>query len=223
MISHPHRAIFFHVGKTAGSSVERMFVAPLPDPLVCDRERLFGLDRSLGIYLQHATCATVMRLVDPDVFDRYFKFTIVRNPYARLYSAYRYNLTHYAALYGSFGDFIRRLPEIAADSMRLRGSHLIPQTHYVEVDGRRVVDYVGRFEEISAVAGYLNDRLSSLAPLVEPLVPQQPAGPFDYPALYDDEMVAVMQSVYRDDFEMFGYPDTPAADAPLDHQPAGTG
>jgi hypothetical protein len=219
MISHPHRAIFFHVGKTAGRSVERMFVEALPDPLVADRDRLFGLDAELGIYLQHATCATVMRLVGRQVFDGYFKFAIVRNPYTRLYSAYRYNFDHYSTLYGSFGDFIRLLPEVAVDSARLLGSHLIPQTHYVEVDGRQVVDYVGRFEEIGAVAAYLNERLSRLAPLVRPLVPQQPAGPFDYPALYDDEMVRIMQSVYRSDFDMFGYPDTPAAD-PL---PAGTG
>lgn len=68
MISHRHRSIFFHVGRTAGTSIETMFLDKLPNALVADRELLFGYDKQLKIYLQHASWQTVRELIDSEIF-----------------------------------------------------------------------------------------------------------------------------------------------------------
>lgn len=44
---------------------------------------MFGYDHQEGIYLQHASAESIKRLVGDEVFSRYYKFTIVRNPYVR--------------------------------------------------------------------------------------------------------------------------------------------
>lgn len=209
VISHPHRALFFHVGKTAGSSIEAMFVPAHPDPMVSDRALLYGLDKQLNIYLQHASCATVIKLIGEETFDEYFKFTIVRNPFSRIYSVYHYSIGYYSNLYGSFNGFLRQLPRLSVDRWQLPGSHLISQIHYTHLSGRQVVDYIGKFEEIATVADYLNARLSMFAPLARQLVPLRATEQLKYCELFDDEAISIMRSVYRQDFDIFGYADAP--------------
>jgi Sulfotransferase family len=212
MIFHDQKAIFFHVGKAGGTAVEYMLMPNHQlDPMVANTHLLFGLDRQLGIYLQHASCKLTQEIVGADIFEEYFKFTIVRNPYTRMVSAYYYLYEFHRNRYGSFRDYILALPSQINDPVLLRGSHVISQSHYTHIDGRQSVDYIGRFEQLDLAAMEISNNLSLSAQLPRvkfPRVAQRPAG--DGWELYDEDTIAVIQEVYALDFELYGYPKVPA-------------
>ena len=79
-------------------------------------------------------------------FDAAFRFSFVRNPWARLVSEFRYRNHH---LRMSFREFVERgwPPPSMSDEYR----HLVPQSDFLyDGDGRCLVDFVGRFESLQA-------------------------------------------------------------------------
>ena len=121
MIFRNHNAIFFHVGKTAGNSVERMLVPVAFHPTKSIPKLLYGWDPKERIYLQHASCATVRRLVGEAVFDACFKFTVVRNPYTRILSVYSYNFRRKERRFKKFKAYVHALPRMCASPKALAG------------------------------------------------------------------------------------------------------
>jgi len=212
MIFHRYKAIFFHVGKTAGTSIEQMIAPGQRDPYLTNRHDMYGFDEKLNIYLHHATCRTTHDIVDADIFADYFKFAIVRNPYTRMISAYYYLYEQNRELYGEFKDFIMALPALASHVEKLRGSHTISQLHYTHIDGAQVVDYVGRFEDLETCVREINSQLGIDAALPKVNTARHPGYPAgDKRAAYDDAMVQVMQDVFRGDFDEYGYDPAPPA------------
>ena len=110
MIFHPYRCIFFHIGKAAGTSIERTFDPRHRDFRVPNRETFFGYDKQEKLYLQHATPAFMQQHVHADIFDRYFKFSVVRNPFSRLVSVYNYS-RGYRKKYRDFEHYVLSLKQ----------------------------------------------------------------------------------------------------------------
>ena len=76
-ISDLYRCMFIHIPKAAGSSIE------LSSIFQDQRDKT-------GEYVGGHKTAMEYRRLYPDKFNKYFKFTFVRNPYSRLVSAYFY-------------------------------------------------------------------------------------------------------------------------------------
>lgn len=150
MISHKHKVIFVHVPKTAGQSVEQAFL----DDLGLDWNQRRGLllrpnsDPAKGpVRLAHLYADEYVRLghIGQAEFDSYYKFAVVRNPYERLLSEYRYRTFRQT---GPFWWFLRR-PWHSEFSDQVR--HMVPQTRYLlNADGKCLVDRIVRFENIEA-------------------------------------------------------------------------
>lgn len=210
MIFHKHRVVFLHVAKTAGTAIENYFMPQQRDPAVANRDILFGLDKELGIDLQHATLATVRQLTSREIFEGYYKFSIVRNPFQRLVSAYNYRIKSYLPRFGSFEAFIRHLPEGIGEARARRGDHITPQVRHTHEDGRQAVDLIGRFEQLDTAMIVLAKRLGlsepiSLAGKPPPNLHPQKASMDSY----NDDLIAIIQNVYREDFDLLGYDDVP--------------
>lgn len=161
MIDRKHDAIFVHVPKTGGQSVEKVFLernglawedrAPLllrknDDPAV-GPERLAHITAAEYVSLGHVT---------PDEFARMFKFAFVRNPWSRLVSAYLYrDLEHEL----SFADFVERFLAYD-DTFANDARHAMPQAEFLyDADDRLLVDYVGRFERLGADFAEATERM----------------------------------------------------------------
>ena len=82
--------------------------------------------------------------ISQEEFSRLFKFSFVRNPWARILSEYRYR--NYFQ-HRSFRDFVlNRMPQPGWDD---KYRHVMPQYDMLHDDnGKLLVDFVGRFESL---------------------------------------------------------------------------
>lgn len=228
MICHLTKCVFIHIPKTAGQSIEHVFLenAGLDwesrEPMLlrentCSRVGPPRLSHLLGSeYVKY-------RYLSQELFDNYFKFAIVRDPWARTASFYHY--MGYANKM-SFKKFVRLLPAEMESNKRW---FIRPQADYVySKNGELLVDYVGRFEalqnSLDVVLGRLNIPLQHL-PHINKIntkkrnslriacrklertlkLHKAPEKYKDYSHYYDSETIELVSSVYKADIEKFGY------------------
>ncbi len=148
MISHQHKTIFVHVPKTAGQSIEQVFVDDL-GLTWDDREVLnlrFNADRAIGPQrLAHLYADEYVRCghIERDLWNSYFKFAVVRNPYDRILSEFRYRRFRKT---GPLFWFLRKQHQ---DEYLDIARHVVPQSRYLFDDnGTCLVDEIIKFEEL---------------------------------------------------------------------------
>jgi hypothetical protein len=216
LISHRHRFIFIHLWKTAGTSVRRAL-----DPYVEGRwrRRVAGVTRRLGLPFPrtdpiHLAAPEVRERVGPEVYDRYFAFGFVRNPWDWQVSLYHWTLAHpehfqhdFVRQLGGFDPYIR---------WRVEKEVRLEQTFFADAEGRLLVDYVGRIETLQ------DDFAEICRSIGLPAVTLPHANasrPRDYRTFYTDETRELVAQTFADDIALFRYDfDGPAAPGPLRFQ-----
>lgn len=192
--------MFIHIPKTAGVSV---YTA------------LYGKD-SFG----HAALSEFINVVNRDEVDSIPRACIVRNPYIRLYSGYKY-LRHGGRGYpgdlrkqemlrphDTFEKFVK---EYLASGVALEIEHFKPQIHWVaDSSGEPCVDYVGRFETLKESFNEMVELFGiKAAPLPElntsPDRLKKPREEDSILRVFDGDMISVANRFYKDDFLYFDY------------------
>ena len=201
--------LFVHIPKTGGQSIAhallrhlgldweqraRFLMRPNDDP-ARGPERLAHLTASEYVEFGY---------LSQSEFDSLFKFSIVRNPWDRLVSEYRYR--GYAERQ-DFRTFVREgLPAPGwGDPYR----HILPQRDFLfGAGGQLLVDRVLRFEQLAEEADELLAQLG-LEDRSLPWVNASGSGTPDavppYADYYDDESRALVAELYHADIEAFAY------------------
>lgn len=184
-ISDAHRAAFVHIQKTGGTAIRHAILARMAD---CRREG--------------AKHGTVRQL--PALDDDFFIFTVVRNPYRRLASMYRFR----RICDQKGGLFVRRFPTLSTllEHMIARwrsGDGVFPVCQAEFIDGRVSVYRFERFGEVV-------DGIASQVGL-DPTPPRRDAGvnyfgDYDWREELDRRAVEIINDECREDFRLFGYP-----------------
>lgn len=222
MISHEHGCIFIHVPKAGGTSIERAFghfadydgrgrqdhrsmrmIEPLPvqpSPYL-DRCNLRELLRRLRHRTRRMPNPRNKRTVSRAEFARYFKFTVVRNPWARAFSWYRNVLrdeTHRRE-YGVTADI-----DLETFLQRFAGRGMLrPQTHWLKsFDGSISLDLIARFEDLHE--DFERVRAAVYLP-AGPLPYEIPGDGEDYREHYGSGARGLVAEVYAEEIEFFGY------------------
>jgi len=147
MISHKYKCIFVHIPKVAGQSIESFFIekhgltwnnrAPLL--LRVNENPELGPPRlahlNLYKYLEY-------QYISQDLFDKYYKFSFVRNPWARTVSFYNYGLFYKKMTFKSFVTTV--LPELIQSG----NFFYQPQYDFLYKDNFTDINFVGRFENL---------------------------------------------------------------------------
>ena len=182
--------MFVHIPKCAGTSV---------------RQSLFG--RNGG----HRPLEIFRTMVPREMFDQSFKFTFVRNPWDRLVSAFfflkkselernrrfaRRNLSAYS----DFDTFVRQW--LTRKSI-WRFTHFLPQYHFICIDKRLGVDFVGFYENLAEDFAIVAKKINRPTVLRE----ENRLGgrSTDYRQYYNDETRDIVAEVYAEDITLLGY------------------
>ena len=227
MICKPFNSIFVHIPKAAGRSIEQFFMNKLGLSRDNDDDRKELLltdndDPTKGTEkLSHLSALEYLKCgyVSKQQFDSYFKFSFVRNPWARLVSEYRYRnfLSH-----KSFKDFV--LNKLPAPNWDDKYRHVMPQSEMLcDKSGRLLVDFVGKFERLQQDFNEVCERLEivdSQLPHVNSsnkksrelrrklrnvLHGNQEGELISYVDFYDTETREFVANLYKSDIGLFNY------------------
>jgi hypothetical protein len=146
----------------------------------------------------------------------YYRFSFVRNPYARLVSAYEYlrrgghpawpkNQTFGDEVIGAYENFQSFVVEwLRPEKTQWPLPHFYPQTHFLVLDDQLAVDFLGHVETIETDFAAVCRHLDKDADL-----PKMNATPDARPPLGayygSDVVIKRVQEVYQSDFERLGY------------------
>lgn len=150
--------------------------------------------------------------VDREFDKRAFKFAFVRNPYDRAISLYVY-LARGRHVSGSFKDFLRTVAHGVhrVGLYNRRGlSQCNPQVHWlIGPDGQWLVDRLFRTERFDSEVGALGREIGARPVILHENVSKRPG--WVASAYGDDESVALVREIYREDFAALGYSEDPHA------------
>lgn len=149
MISHKYKSIFVHIPKTAGQSISDVFLrlsgfnwGTCDQLLIMDNN-----DPAKGpARLTHLTASEYVSYgyVTKKEFNTYFKFSFVRNPWARIVSEYKFRQFPRECDFKTF--LFKRFPKPGWGD---EYTHVLPQYDFLyDSNGVKLVDFIGKYETL---------------------------------------------------------------------------
>jgi len=200
-IRHDWEFAFIHIPKTAGRSIEKA-LGELPERPFAGRRATRAFPHTKGVELK--------RMTGEDVWERYFSFAFVRNPWDLMVSSYHWWL-HKAGKFenrraqqravlglGSFEAFMHsKFGRLMINECP--GSML----DWVQDEtGALMVDFLGRFETLDRDWSTICQRLG--APY-RPLPHENRIARAPYREFYNEETRAIVAERFHKEIELFGY------------------
>lgn len=206
MICHPLKTIFIHIPKTGGQSIERVLLdrlgLPREDPSLCLGD---NIDLTRGPEKQaHMFASEYVKFgcINQSLFDKYLKFAVVRNPFDRLVSEYKFHLDKLGGI--SFREYLlEKWPTAGRRDLR---RHIEPQVNFLLTEHSEcwLVDHVFRFEQLQQeLPRFFRDQLGFEAelPHINKSVDERPTREF-----YDEQTANFVRWFYAKDFHVFDFP-----------------
>ena len=181
MVCHEYKAIQLHIGKTGGTSIERAFGFRRKDMRKDEK---------------HWRPRQIIAAEGKEVWEQYFKFSFVRNPWDRLVSKFFFER-----------DIIKRLsPDVAFDEfvwlLLKKHGRWNSWNQLSWFEGRLAeFDFVGRFETLSEDFRYICTQIG--ADLVLPHKVQTKHE--HYSVYYDEKLRKKVEKMAKADIKAFGY------------------
>jgi len=215
MISNEHRCIFIHIPKTAGTSIEKKLgLFEKVDRDVQDHRTFRELEpygmAHLGSLLRPSDPFLLKRIRndlrnDPvptrDEFECFFKFSFVRNPWARAFSWYRNVMRddfHLKTLGLKNDCSLKKFLIESPNQWALR-----PQMFWLkDSKGRISLDFIGKFESLSEDFQFAAKKIG----LDDWELPHLIAGDSNsYTQAYDSETKKIVADKYAEEIDYFNY------------------
>lgn len=205
LISDRQKFIFLRVRKVASTSMRdilRPLCVPVPTGRLAhlkSRARL-EWDYHKYVFRAHDDILAARQRMPDELFERYFKFAFVRNPWARLVSEYEFLLKR--PKHGrhkrvknlkSFSDFIH---------MQIPRKDAYQSNVLCDNDGKLLMDFIGKLENVDKDWQTVCQRIG----IDEQLLPRKNVTQHvPYQDYYDADSAELVGRYWARDIEMFGY------------------
>ncbi len=189
MICKKRKFIFIDITKTAGSSI-RKALSGSPRP-----KRHHSIR---NIFESHKFCSTLTK----DQIENYYKFTIVRNPYDRIVSFWRYMRVIKNKLHNiSFEDFLLKIEDGEFSRRELCYTPMI--NWVIDNNDKIAVDFIGRFESLDKDFRKICEKINVKYRPLEKICSSGDREPCW--AYYNERTKNIVDNMYKKDFEIFNY------------------
>ena len=199
MIINSQKFIFVHIPKTGGTSIEKLF-----------DDSFYGWDEKHCLWKQHCSIHQMQSLYGIDI-DNYYKFSIVRNPWDRAVSDYKWwtrpdspffdflkstTLEDYLLIRNGY-EKINHLNDSSG-----RADHFYTQYSFIEIGGACAMDCIIKFENLQQDFDHFCDQIG---------IPQQKlphthkTNRKHYSEYYNQKTIDIVAEKYRKDIEYFDY------------------
>jgi len=208
LASYTHNFLFIHIGKAAGTSIQRALQPYAPaqthNPLKRYPVVLGPICRVAGLYRfvefrEHVKARTARRCLPPAVYAGLFKFAFVRNPWDALVSRYAYLLQTTEHPRHAFVKSMKDFAEYVQWEIR-RGKQ-IQHDWVADTTGRLIVDFIGHYENLHEDFAEACRRIGVRAELPRVNISSHR----DYRDYYTPATRDLVARAFARDIETFGY------------------
>lgn len=204
IISHQHQFIFFAVPKTGTHSIRQALRPHLGE---ADEEqaglfveRWFDQPQLREIGHGHVSVQQLKPILGDEVFDRYFKFAFVRNPWDRFVSYCAFISRKTGRFEHDPHSFMRAMVYSPPPLQQLLYQ---PQSELLcDERGQLAMDFVGRVESMERDHASICERLGVVAQPLEKVNSSEHRPYTDY---YNADLRQLIGHKYRRDIELFDY------------------
>jgi hypothetical protein len=208
VISKKNKVIFFHLPKNAGTSISNLLLknesyyfswVTLSKILrrFSKKDNFFfdNFQKKIHFFRSHETVKSIQNKISSKIFDNYFKFAIVRNPYSRFVSRYNYTKLVTKNKNIKFSEFVKEYVEL----------EMITDKQYkflLNNNGDIGVNKILKFENISKDINEIANRIS-----VNPnkLYKMNVSTHDNYKEYYDTETKNIVENFCKEDLNFFNY------------------
>ena len=203
ILSHSKKFIFVHLYKTGGTSIRRCLEKHDSAYKIHHWAKSKLTSKPVfnsPIAHKHATARTIRETVGAEVFDRYFSFCFVRNPWAWQVSLYHYVLKDHSHdqhdLFKSFQGFDEYL------AWRCDGNVQFQKDYLVDDQDKQIVEFVGRMENLDQDFQTICEKLRLDLPAL-PHLNQSVSK--NYRSFYNPQAEAMLAEAFKPDIDFLGY------------------
>lgn len=214
LVSHRNRFIYTKTVKTAGTSVESYFepycmpegewtFSPCREPHVSDAGIIGyrGSESSGKEWFNHMPAADIRDKVGNKIWNEYFKFCVIRNPFDKVVSHFFFLEKQRSAGPEDAGKLVERFRKWIAE-----GGFPIDRDKYL-IDGEICVDYFIRFEDLENGIRQVCERVK--VPFEPERLPKLKAGIRDSSIplsdFYNAETTQLIAKAYEFELDTLGY------------------
>jgi len=214
LISHRKKFIYTKTVKTAGTSVESYFekycmpegeweFSHHRDQYVSDTGIIGarGPDAGGSEWFNHMPAADIRDRVGRDVWDNYFKFCVIRNPFDKLVSMFFFRKEKGLLEVGDFGDPVEGFRKWIGKEVP------VPDRTQFTIDGTSCIDYFIRYEDLENGVSMVCDKLR--LPFQRESIPRLKTGIRDLSipveCFYSADLIQSVAKVYEFEIKEFGY------------------
>lgn len=187
----PTKFIFIHIPKTAGTSITRW------------------LDEDIITQNCHHTVRQYSEILQ-DQYPSFFKFAIVRNPWDRMLSLYKYYMSYdLVAVHKTYQHNLLKAPKkepFLTWLKKMDGHKFVGRTQLsflTDGDNNTNVDFVGKFENLEADLITISNKIQ--IPLPPTMFHELPTKHKHYRDEYDEETKNMVDIAFKDDIDHFDY------------------
>jgi len=214
LISYSHNFIFLHVAKVAGTSIRDALdgYTQLPEKFKIKRPPMQIDGKPNKLYtmwenaLSHATAQAVKKELTADVYNSFYKFAFVRNPWDWQVSMYHFILKQtdhvrhdLVKSMSGFDEYIEWV--ISEKNPYPRGATKYQKDMLIDKQGNLLVDYIGRYEMLNRDFDHVCQKLK----LDTSLPTLNQSHHRDYRSYYDAKTRRQVATSFCEDIEMFDY------------------
>lgn len=198
MISRDFKTIFVHIPKTAGTSVEAAFGK-------IQMEQKYFKEFGIGKHFS----ASKIKEDNPDIFEEYYKWTIVRNPWERDLSMYNMMSKGIKFRHMNFKEFLKKVtvPNVG----KLKISHKTnkelnlfsdQRSFFLDDDGSILMNKIVRYENLEIEWKNICKKISKR---YEPLPHLRKIKKKPISEYYDQECIDIVAEIRQDDINYLKY------------------